>query len=124
MSLRSSFLLLLVICSVFAGVRAQSMTREALTKDLEDVARVASVMVDGDVCQRIMTERALTKLFVIDPHDEWAGSDNFDVNAEPYIQTKKTLIRLSRLRTYPIDCNLWMLFKENPKKIQVLIRNR
>jgi hypothetical protein len=103
---------------------AQSPTRESMTRELEEVARVVTVMVDGDVCQRIMTERALKKLFVINPEDRWAGSDNFDVNAEPFIQTKKTLMRLAKLRSYPIDCNLWMLFKENPRQIQILIRNR
>ena len=103
---------------------AQSQTRESMARELEAVARVATIMVDGDVCQRIMTERALKKLFVIDPEDQWAGSDNFDVNAEPFIQTKKTLMRLAKLRPYPIDCNLWMLFKENPQRIQILIRNQ
>jgi hypothetical protein len=103
---------------------AQSQTHESMARELEEVARIAAVMVDGDVCQRIMTERSLKKLFAIDPRDRWAGSDNFDVNHEPFIQTKKTLIRLARLRPYPIDCNLWMLFKENPRQIQILIRNK
>jgi hypothetical protein len=102
----------------------QERDGQALSKELEEIAQVATVMVDGDVCQKIMTERALQKMFVIDPKDPWAGSDNFDVNAEPYIQIKKTLIRLARLLDYPVDCNLWMPFKEEPGKIQVLIRNR
>jgi hypothetical protein len=102
----------------------QERDRERLAKDLEEIARVATVMVDGDVCQRIMTERALQKMFVVDPKDPWVGADNFDVNAEPYIQTKKTLIRLARLVAYPVDCNLWMPFKEEPGRIQVLIRNK
>jgi len=104
----------------FGQVRDQ----QSLARDLEQIARVASIMVDGDVCQRIMTDRALRKMFVIDPKDPWVGSDNFDVNAEPFVQTKKTLIRLARLADYPVDCNLWMPFKEEPGKIQVLIRNR
>lgn len=102
----------------------QERDKQALTKELEEIARVATIMVDGDVCQRIMTERALKKMFTIDPKDPWAGADNFDVNAEPYIQIKKTLIRLARLAPYPVDCNLWMPFKEEPGKIQVLIRNQ
>jgi hypothetical protein len=102
----------------------QDRNQQALVKDLENIARAATVMVDGDVCQRIMTKRALEKMFVIDPKDPWAGADNFDVNAEPYIQIKKTLIRLARLVPYPIDCNLWMPFKEDSGKIQVLIRNQ
>jgi hypothetical protein len=80
-------------------------------------------MVDGDVCRRIMTARALDSMFTVNPRDPWAASDNFDVNEEPYIQTKKTLIRLSRLVSYPCDVNLWMPFRERSDKIQILIRN-
>lgn len=103
---------------------AQQRTKELLTRDLEEVARVASVMMDGDLCERIMTPRALQKMFITDPNDRWAGSDNFDVNHEPFVLVKKTLIRLARLVAYPVDCNLWMPFKEDRKKIQILIRNR
>src|SRR5262245_50645188 len=81
-------------------------------------------MLDGDVCERIMTPRALQKMFAMDPNDRWAGSDNFDVNHEPYVQTKKVLMRLAKLLPYPVDCNLWMPFKQDPGKIQILIRNR
>jgi len=114
----------IVVFNLYTIGNAQSQTRESMTRELEEVARIATVMVDGDVCQRIMTERALKKMFIIDPADQWAGSDNFDVNPEPFIQTKKTLMRLAKLRPYPIDCNLWMLFKENPRQIQILIRNQ
>lgn len=98
-------------------------TKQSVTHDLDEVARTASIMVDGDVCQQIMTPRALSFMFAVDPKDPWAASDNFDVNDEPYIQIKKTLIRLSRLLAYPCDVNLWMPFADRPGKIQVLIRN-
>lgn len=98
-------------------------TKEDVARDLDDIARIATVMVDGDVCQRIMTKRALEKMFAVDPKDPYAASDNFDVNHQSYIAVKKTLIRLSRLMSYSCDVNLWMPFKEKPDKIQVLIRN-
>ena len=98
-------------------------TKQSVERDLDEVARVATVMVDGDVCQKIMTARALGFVFAVDARDPWAASDNFDVNEEPYIRTKKTLMRLSRLLTYPCDVNLWMPFADRPDKIQVLIRN-
>jgi hypothetical protein len=98
-------------------------TKESVAKDLDEIGRTATVMLDGDTCQRIMTKRALDHMFAEDPKDPWAASDNFDVNYEPYIQTKKTLIRLSRLVPYACDVNLWMPFQEKPNKIQVLIRN-
>lgn len=98
-------------------------SRQRLSRDLEEVARVASVMVDGDLCQRIMTERAAARLTVVDPKNRWAASDDFDVNHENYIQVKKLLIRLSRLVPYPCDVNLWMPLEKSPGKIQILIRN-
>ena len=107
-----------------ATLSAQERTKEALARDLEEVARVATVMMDGDVCERIMTPRALQKMFAVDPNDRWAGSDNFDVNHEPYVQTKKMLMRLAKLVPYPVDCNLWMPFSQDPKRIQILVRNR
>jgi hypothetical protein len=100
---RSSLLRLitgLLLSTFFFSIQGSGQVRDkqSLEKDLEGIARVATVMIDGDVCQRIMTDRALKKMFVIDPKDPWIGSDNFDVNAEPFI--------------------------EEPGKIQVLIRNK
>ncbi len=97
--------------------------REQRAKDLDEVARIATTMVDGDVCQQIMTKRSLERMFAVDPKDPFAASDNFDVNPQPYIAVKKTLIRLSRLVPFNCDVNLWMPFKEGPDRIQILIRN-
>ncbi len=102
---------------------APARAKEDVARDLDEIGRVATVMLDGDLCQRIMTKRALDRMFAEDPRDPWAASDNFDVNHEPYIATKKTLIRLSKLVPYACDVNLWMPFKDKPDKIQVLIRN-
>ena len=93
---------------------------EDLRKSLDDVARIAGVMVDGDVCQRIMTARSREYLVKVDPRDQWIDADNFDVNAAPYIQTKKTLIRLAHLVNFPCDVNLWMPVAEKPGRVQVL----
>jgi hypothetical protein len=120
-----SALVLLSICfAAFAQEGAiPARTKEDVLRDLDEVARIATVMVDGDVCRKIMTDRALGFMFAVDAKDPWAASDNFDVNDEPYVQTKKTLIRLSKLLPYPCDANLWMPFADRPDKIQVLIRN-
>ena len=91
--------------------------------ELDEVARVASVMVDGDLCRRIQTPRSLDYLLKQDPRDRWLGSDNFDVNHEAFIQTKKTLMRLARLCRHPCDVNLWMPLPTRPPRIQILIRN-
>jgi len=125
---RMSFAAAIVFLSICVATSAQedgisTRTKEDVIRALDEVARTATVMVDGDVCRRIMTERALGFMFAVTAKDPWAASDNFDVNDEPYIQTKKTLIRLSRLVPFPCDVNLWMPFADRPGKIQVLIRN-
>ncbi len=110
----------------FATAAAQSQSPKSideLKKSLDEVARVGAVMVDGDVCQRIMTARAKEYMVKKDPRDQWIDGDNFDVNAEPYIRTKKTLMRLARLVSFPCDVNLWMPLDNMPGRVQVLIRN-
>lgn len=96
---------------------------DELRKRLDEVARIGSIMVDGDVCQRITTQRAKEYMVKKDPRDRWIDGDNFDVNAQPYIETKKTLMRLARLVDFPCDVNLWMPLDNIPGHVQVLIRN-
>ena len=69
--------LIVVVAGMMLGnatLSAQQQTKGTLTRDLEEVARVASVMMDGDVCERIMTPRALQRMFALDPNDPWAGA--------------------------------------------------
>lgn len=93
------------------------------TAELDRVARTATAMVDGDVCQRIQTKRSEEYLFKVDPRDQYLASDNFDVDHAAYIQTKKTLMRLSKLCPGECDVNLWMPLSADPGQIQILIRN-
>jgi hypothetical protein len=102
---------------------AAAAQEESFTRALDEAARVASVFVDGDVCERIVTPRAREYMFRNDPKDKWAAGDNYDVYHEAFNQTKKTLIRVSRLVPFPADANLWMPIKGQPDKIRVVIRN-
>ncbi len=92
--------------------------------DLDEIGRVATAMVDGDVCQRIVTKRAVEFMSRVDTRDRWADADNYDVNDAAFIATKKTLMRLSSLAAYPVDVNLWMPAPGTPPRIQVAIRNK
>jgi hypothetical protein len=92
-------------------------------QDLQEIARVATIMIDGDVCQHIVTQRALQHMLHPDPRDEFQAGDNYDVHDAPFIQTKKTLIRLAMLAPYPVDVNLWMPVPTT-QNVQVVIRNR
>jgi hypothetical protein len=100
-----------------------SVSAAAQQQDLQEIARVATIMIDGDVCQHIVTQRALEHMLHSDPRDEWQAGDNYDVHDAPFIQTKKTLIRLAMLAPYPVDVNLWMPVPTT-QDIQVVIRNK
>ncbi len=108
---------------LIAVLAAPGLWAADLARDLDSVARVASVMVDGDVCRRIVTKRAIEYLTKTDPRDPWVGADNYDVDHASFVQTKKTLMRLSRLVDFPCDVNLWMPVPEKPGKVYVVIRN-
>ena len=92
-------------------------------RELDEIARIASGMVDGDVCRRIVTPRALERMTRVDPRDQWAGADNYDVNHEAFIAVKKTLLRVARLAPFVCDVNLWMPVEGKPGRIHVVIRH-
>jgi hypothetical protein len=100
-----------------------AVSSDTQQRDLQEIARVATVMIDGDVCQHIVTQRALQHMLHSDPRDKWQAGDNYDVHNAPFIQTKKTLIRLAMLAPYPVDVNLWMPVPST-QDIQVVIRNK
>ena len=58
------------------------------------------------------------------PRDKWSDADNYDVDDQAFIATKKILIRLAHLVDYPVDINLWMPIEGMPGRIHVVIRNR
>jgi len=114
-------LLILAACPLLAGQAA--LSTEASAQQLDQVARVATAMVDGDVCLRIQTKRSLEFLEKKDPKDPWIASDNYDVDHAAFIQIKKTLMRLAHLCPGACDANLWMPVAADPSRVQVMIRN-
>lgn len=93
-----------------------------LDQKLDEVARIASIMVDGEECKRIQKKEVIHEMFHPDPRDKWSAADNYAVNHEPYIRVKKTLIRLSQLTELPCDVNLWMPLPQD-NKVHIVIRN-
>lgn len=110
--------LLSLALSIACAVQAADVAQQ-----LAEVAKVASAMVDGDVCERILTPRAIAHLMKVHPRDQWAAADNYDVNHEAYILIKKTLIRLGRLGPPRTDVNLWMPVPGDASRVHILIRN-
>jgi hypothetical protein len=112
---------LIVLLAVTPGFASDLGQME---RDLDQIARTATAMVDGDICQRIVTERALEHMSRQDQRDEYAAGDNYDVDDQAFISTKKTLMRLATLADYPIDVNLWLPLDKEFKRIHITIRNR
>ena len=111
------------IAIALLAISAAAGADDRFTRELEDAARVASVMVDGDACRRIVTARAMDYLLRTDPADRFLASDNYEVNRDAFDYVKKTLIRISHLVSLPADANLWMPIPGDSGKIRVVIRN-
>jgi hypothetical protein len=95
-----------------------------MQNELDIVAHAGSAMVDGDICQKIVTQRARELMFASDPRDRFLAGDNYDVDDVAFNTVKKTLIRLSHLSSFPADVNLWMPIEGHAGKIQLVIRNK
>src|SRR5215467_13864130 len=108
-------------CTIAIMTAAAAQPAVDVERQLDEVGRVASVMVDGDVCRRIVTPRALASIAKVDPRDPWAASDDYDVDHAAFLQIKKTLMRLGRLAPFPCDVNLWMPLP--PDRVHIVIRN-
>jgi len=104
------------------GATTQPATEAVLVARLDELGRIGSVMIDGEECLQIVTDRAAELMFREDPRDQWAGSDNYDVDPEAFMRTKKLLIRLGMLVDFPVDCNLWMKCKRRPEMVHMVIR--
>ena len=92
---------------------------------LREVARVASVMFDGELCRRIVTDRAWKWMRDFDPDDRFSASDNYDVEHQPFMAAKKTLLRLQRLapQEVPVHCLLWVPVPTLEDRMTVIVWN-
>lgn len=109
--------------ALFVILTACASAQDKLALQLDSVARVATVMVDGDLARRIQTPRSVASMLKTDDRDRWAASDNYDVDHPAFIATKKTLMRLARLCPSACDVNLWMPVPTKPTRIHIVIRN-
>ncbi len=107
--------------AIFVSAAVSMFAQRPMT--LDDVARIATAMLDGDICQHIETSRSIGFRNRKDPRDPWAASDNYDVDAGAFTSTKKVLMRVARLCPSACDVNLWMPVKADTPRIQILIRN-
>ncbi len=111
--------IVLIICAVHVNA-AESLESQRLAK-LKEVARIGSILLDGDACQKIVTPRAEELMVKKHPDDRWFGSDNYDVHLAEFTRQKQLLKRMAKLVDFKTDCNLIMKTKK-PGKIHMVIR--
>ncbi len=92
---------------------------------LHDVARAASIMFDGELCGQIVTERSWKWMRDFDPDDVWSAHDNYDVEHEPFVAAKKSLLRLQMLAADGVRaaCSLWLPVPTLPGQVTCVIQN-
>lgn len=113
----------MTIMILFLLLTALGQAQDPLAMELDQVAKTATAMVDGDVARGIQTPRSVAMMLAKNPRDRWAAADNYDVDHEAFVATKKTLIRLSRLCPGECDVNLWLPVTGMPDRVHVAIRN-
>jgi hypothetical protein len=90
---------------------------------LVEVAKVATVMVDGEEATHIISDRAYFYLANPDPKHRFLSSDYYDVDAPNFLRMKKTLLRLSMLVDFPCDTSLWVKVKGPEDHVTVAVQN-
>ena len=90
---------------------------------LVDLAKVASVMVDGEEAKRIITDDAFHHMTNKDPQYRFLSGDHYDVDHQAFLRIKKTLLRLSTLVDFPCDTSLWVKVKGLETRVTVAVQN-
>jgi len=94
---------------------------------LSEVARVASLMVDGDAARRILTARAMHHIAHPDPDYRFLSADYYDVDHGVFDFMKKTLLRLERLADAlygPRCCTaLWIPVEGRTETVTLAVQN-
>jgi hypothetical protein len=97
---------------------------DPMFRDLHEIARVITCMVDGELVKQIVTDRVQEKVFKLDPRDRWSAGDNWDYNHEPFIRTKQTLQRALCLSQGAVGCNLYTPAVANANQWYHVLRTR
>ena len=90
---------------------------------MDEVAHVASAMVDGEEALRIVTERAAHYVASPDPKFRSLAGDYYDVDHATFLRMKKTLLRLRRLMDFPCNVVLWLALETLDGKVTAVVNN-
>ncbi len=101
---------------------AQAKVRRMLGA-MQEAARVATVMLDGEEAKQIVVERAFQHMAAPNPQFPHMAGDYFDVEAVPFLSMKKALLRLARLLDFPVGTTLWLPVKGREDHVTAALHN-
>ncbi|OGJ88913.1 MAG: hypothetical protein A2350_01240 [Candidatus Raymondbacteria bacterium RifOxyB12_full_50_8] len=94
-----------------------------MTKALQELARIASVIVDGELANSIITDQACNHMANPDLEYIHLSADYYDVEFGAFVQMKKTLLRLQRLVDFPCCASLWVRVRGADNLITMAVQN-
>ncbi len=98
-------------------------TLKKMTADLREAARVAGVMIDGELAKNILSERAMRYIKSPNPKFPHMTGDYVDVDHDNFLLMKKTLLRLGRLVGFPCGTSLWLPVPGKKNKVTCVVQN-
>ena len=115
---------LLFMAAFLPSLPATGQMGKAVAKTFSqsDIGIMATAMMDGDLCRRIVTDKAIFALTHKDARDPWADADNYDVDAAAFLQVKKTMLRVQSVATKKTAMALWIQIPGRPAVSHVVIR--
>jgi hypothetical protein len=90
---------------------------------MEEAARVASVIVDGDEAARIIAPRAMHYIAEPDPDYRFLAGDYYEVDHATFLRMKKLLLRLQRLLGFPCSTSLWVPVEGRRSLMTLAVQN-
>jgi len=98
-------------------------TLKKVTAELLEAARVAGVMVDGELAGKIISERAMRYIKYPNPRYRFMTGDYYDVDHDSFLLMKKTLLRLGRLVDFPCGTSLWLQVPGKKNEMTCVVQN-
>jgi hypothetical protein len=90
---------------------------------MQEAARVAAAMLDGEEAKLIVMERAFRQMASPNPKFPHMGGDYFDVDAAQFLRMKKSLLRLARLLDFEVGTTLWVPVKGRADHVTAAVHN-
>jgi len=97
-------------------------TTQDLISKLENTARTAAVMMDGDEARRVIVDRAMEHITHPNPKYRFLDADYYDVHFDTFLRVKKTLKRLQKLADTECSANLWVRVRERTEEVTLAIQ--